>query len=1827
VEILSMTVDGIQLFDSGPRINAIYDNDDMSPNDATGLATQQSIKAYVDNSFTAFDDDRIVAGDSSIIITDAGTGQIDITVDSGAVGQWLAAGLTVTGTVASDGFILGNTEGFVLGDGGVLVGSSGGVTLFESNGTTVMASFAEGGGIQLRYNGSIQGSTVSGAFRANTALQINSSQLVTGMTGADLTLVTGTGGTANLGRWNADGDLVESASDITDPELELLSDGSETTLHKHPANYITVTDVGGFYDAVEVEDALREIGEHLGFRNGTFHESFDALVTSDGATVTLTLEQSGGGDLEMTFSSGHVTLDCTDPIQSIVLTAGTDSAPQDNYVYIPESTKVLTVHASQWPSEEHIKVAYVLVPSATEVQTDGAYINQNWNDHTTGTDGQGHMAHMGEAIRLTMGGASWHSGIDGNGDASTYLVITGSPNEVYFKSTAGVCYQMHRHTVPAFDMQAGGDDMHVVNWNADAYHSITDMASIQADANGVSLSNKYFNLIIWATANKTGQYSPLMCNLPTGSYNQLSQALVDLDNYDVSTIPGEYVQESTTGFLICRLTLRYSGTTWTLHGTKDLRGIPAGSAAGTTSIAPGVLTEFPDNTFTIYDSDDVSKVLVFDLAGITTANTRTITPADADMTLLSTAQYTDLTDAGATTLHKHDHGGMDGLGDDDHTQYILHSLATAANDFLIASGSGAFVKKTLAEAGAILEGDIVHGNLQGVGDGSDHSFIDQDVTSGSSPLFGSILAKAGETGINFNADGATDLYYDNAKVVATNAKGLDLWDSTGDEVTINFYSDGDVLLGNIVVTSSGTYFQLGASSENAIVTTLNGAVALYYDASVKLATTTGGVTVTGSVVANGLTLSDNQYITLGAGPDATIYSDGTSLTISNGATDEEMATFTQNGAVKLYYDNSIQMETVSGALKATNAFVIGATTQVTGILDEDNLGSDSATSLATQQSIKAYVDAGGGGGGASDRHGFSDLSDQTRLWTPGTNTYTITKITANWECWIQGEDFVQTAVMTSTISSPAGGTTYYFYLYDNSGTLTLTYKTSWTAADYEDKLLCHQVEYTNVWDNYFTAVIDNTKIDADLTNFPCLITISTAAGTGNEDLSAVFDELTSDANRKKIKVTTDSQGITECYAEIERWDDANEEAYIWVRVPSVSSSADTTLYIWYDSSKSDNDTYVGDVASTPGQAVWDANYISVYHLHEDPTGTPAATDSTGDHDLTMSGTMLAGDLVDGQIGKCLDFDGTDDYLYETNGYDPNGDTECTMEAWGAATALASNETIFINHSGSGYSVMLFNNSGKMQFWVYSGGNRIAVSTAAPSADGSFEYYAGSWKSGEGPNVFIDTAKDTGTVRTGTINRTGYDDWIIGDLPGGSGERTWEGRIDEVRYSNIKRSDAWLKATYHAGADTLIEYGATTATGGAAGDNADRAYEYFDHPAERVVIDKTEFANILSSTDTDLQTALETIDDHLLTDHSDGLKIQGRKNIIINGDMRVAQRGTSFTGLTAGDSTEYNLDRWNFLETGTITGVMTITQDTDVPTGQGFANSLKIDVTTADAAIGVDDSAMIAYGPEAQDLQHLAWGTNDAKSVNISFWLKSDTKTGVFSVSLRNIDNAATYAHAFTVADNLWNKYSVTIPGDPDNGFNDDNGVGMRIQFALACGTSKDVSVNDAWNDAESAYGAIGQANFLDSTDNNVWITGVQLEVNTVATDFEYRSYAEELTLCKRYYERFDESVDTDERFAVGYAENTSQAKVLVKFEVEKRALDYSLYTSGTAADYGIEVASTNRACTSVPAISVQSRHTCVLNLAESGANLTAGDGCFGYFLSGADGYLGFDAEL
>jgi hypothetical protein len=246
-----------------------------------------------------------------------------------------------------------------------------------------------------------------------------------------------------------------------------------------------------------------------------------------------------------------------------------------------------------------------------------------------------------------------------------------------------------------------------------------------------------------------------------------------------------------------------------------------------------------------------------------------------------------------------------------------------------------------------------------------------------------------------------------------------------------------------------------------------------------------------------------------------------------------------------------------------------------------------------------------------------------------------------------------------------------------------------------------------------------------------------------------------------------------------------------------------------------------------------------------------------------------------------------------------------------------------------------------------------------------------------------------------------------------------------------------------------------------------------------------------------------------------------RNIIINGDMSIAQRGTSFTGLGNGGSA-YTVDRFKWTEEGTITNEWTITQDTDVPTGQGFATSLKVDCTTADASLDANSIQYLEQRVEGQNLQYLKYGTANAESLTLSFWVKSN-KTGTYTINLVNTDAATRYSsQTYTIsASNTWEKKTLVFSGDTSSGFDNDNGNSFIVQINLAAGTNKSSGSPQTWNTSVEANRAPGQVNLADNTANEFYITGVQLEAGTTASDFEFLPVDVNLARCFRYFQSLD----------------------------------------------------------------------------------------------------------
>ena len=248
-----------------------------------------------------------------------------------------------------------------------------------------------------------------------------------------------------------------------------------------------------------------------------------------------------------------------------------------------------------------------------------------------------------------------------------------------------------------------------------------------------------------------------------------------------------------------------------------------------------------------------------------------------------------------------------------------------------------------------------------------------------------------------------------------------------------------------------------------------------------------------------------------------------------------------------------------------------------------------------------------------------------------------------------------------------------------------------------------------------------------------------------------------------------------------------------------------------------------------------------------------------------------------------------------------------------------------------------------------------------------------------------------------------------------------------------------------------------------------------------------------------------------------------RNIIINGDMSIAQRGTSTSGLGADSSQTYVLDRFKFQANGSVsTARYTVSQDTDVPSGQGFVKSSKIDVTTADASLNNTYYLFYRQEIEGQNLQYLKKGTSNAESITMSFWVKSN-KTGTYICEIDDNDNSRNINKSYTInSADTWEKKTITFAGDTTGTLDNDNGSSFRIFWWLGAGTDfTSGTLATDWESTTSFNRAVGQVNLADSTSNYINITGVQLEAGTTASDFEFLPYDVNLQRCQRYYQKRD----------------------------------------------------------------------------------------------------------
>jgi hypothetical protein len=294
-----------------------------------------------------------------------------------------------------------------------------------------------------------------------------------------------------------------------------------------------------------------------------------------------------------------------------------------------------------------------------------------------------------------------------------------------------------------------------------------------------------------------------------------------------------------------------------------------------------------------------------------------------------------------------------------------------------------------------------------------------------------------------------------------------------------------------------------------------------------------------------------------------------------------------------------------------------------------------------------------------------------------------------------------------------------------------------------------------------------------------------------------------------------------------------------------------------------------------------------------------------------------------------------------------------------------------------------------------------------------------------------------------------------------------------------------------------------------------------------------------------------------------------RNRIINGAMVVNQRGGT---VTSGASGTFGVDRFASYASGG--GVFTAVQSSTVPTGEGFVSSNLLTVTTVDSSIASGEYYSYAQSVEGYNIADLNWGTASAKTVTFSFWVNSSV-TGLYAVAFYNADASRCYPATFTIsAANTWQKVSITILGPTDGTWNTTNGIGVGVRFDLGSGSSYNGTAN-TWN-ASGAFVGVrtsSTVNWIANSGATFYITGVQLEVGTQATGFEYRQYQQELALCQRYYQQIGYTLFS------GYVVTGNSYYSIVFYKVSMRANPTIVYTNGGANGFPTTASSSNQIST------------------------------------------------
>jgi len=360
------------------------------------------------------------------------------------------------------------------------------------------------------------------------------------------------------------------------------------------------------------------------------------------------------------------------------------------------------------------------------------------------------------------------------------------------------------------------------------------------------------------------------------------------------------------------------------------------------------------------------------------------------------------------------------------------------------------------------------------------------------------------------------------------------------------------------------------------------------------------------------------------------------------------------------------------------------------------------------------------------------------------------------------------------------------------------------------------------------------------------------------------------------------------------------------------------------------------------------------------------------------------------------------------------------------------------------------------------------------------------------------------------------------------------------------------------------------------------------------------------------------------------QIGGRRNIVINGGMQVAQRATQVTGLGASGGYQ-TVDRWTISVGATSAGRFTIDQISDGP--DGIANSTKLTCTTADTSIAAGELLQFQTKLEGQDLQQMNKGVASAKEVTVSFYVKGNA-AATYSVEMHDRDNTRFNSHEFSVTTD-WVRIVRTFAADADDGsspYDDDNAVSMSLNFNLHGGSTYTGGshTDNAWHETVNQRLGDNATSFFDATSRTFFITGVQMEIGSVATPFEHRSFGEELAMCQRYFQKVSgASGATHKRFARGHNISATLNESNVYLSTEMRIFP-ALQTTGTASHYAIYHAGSVTDANGLPALNSASDAGVGNSMAVQttvGSGLTTGQGAALLANNTVAAFLAFESEL